>query len=98
MQLPLSNTKDTDLSLLTTKWKAILDPVIKNPLNGVLILKNIVLINGETKIPHLLSQMQQGWFVTDSNAAATIYRSKPLNSDFLYLTSNVAVTISLGVF
>lgn len=83
---------------MLTRWSSTLNPLLANPLNGVSILKNIALIVGETKIPHLLDEMQQGWFVTDVNGAATIYRSKPLNSSFLYLTSNAVVTINLGVY
>lgn len=94
MQLPLQKS----LELLQTRWKAILDPVLKNQLNGVSILKNVSLIIGETKIPHLLGEKQQGFQILDINAAATIYRSKPLEGSFLYLTSDAAVTISLGVF
>lgn len=94
MQLPLQQS----LELLQTRWKSILDPVIKNPLNGVSILKNVSLRIGETKIPHLLSEKQQGWFIVDVNGAANIYRSKPLESAYLYLTSDAAVVVSLGVF
>lgn len=94
MQLPLQKS----FELLQTKWKSILDPVIKNPLNGMSILKNIPLIIGETKISHLLGEIQHGWVIVDISATATIYRSQPLNTSFLYLTSNAVVTVSIGVF
>lgn len=94
MQLPIKIPFD----LMLTKWSSILNPLIANKLNDVSILKGISLIVGETKIPHLLDRHQQGWFILDVNAAATIYRSKPLESSFLYLTSNAVATVNIGVF
>lgn len=84
--------------LLLTKWSSILNPLIANNLNNVSILENVSLIVGETKIPHLLGRMQRGWFITDINASATVYRSKVLNSSFLYLTSSAIAVVNLGVF
>lgn len=98
MQLPLFKTDVVDLTLLQNKWKSVLDPILKNPLNGVSILKNITLAIGSNKIPHLLDQTQVGWFITDINGIATVYRSQPLNAAYLYLTSSAVVTVSLGVF
>ena len=98
MQLPLFKTDITDLSLLQNKWKSLLDPVLANPLNGILILDSVLLSVGSNKIAHLLGQVQQGWLILDINGIATIYRSQPLNKDYLYLTSSAAVTVSLGVF
>lgn len=94
MQLPIK----IPYELMLTKWASILNPLIELPMNQVSILKNISLANGQTKIPHLLGRKQQGWFLVDVNGAATIYRSQPLEGFFLYLTSNAAVTVSIGVF
>ncbi len=94
MQLPIKIPFD----LMLTRWSSILNPLLANQLNGISILKSVPLIIGETKIPHLLGKLQSGWFVTDVNGAATIYRSKPLENSFLYLTSNAAITVNLGVF
>lgn len=94
MQLPLQNA----LYLLQTKWKAILDPLIANPLNNISILKSIVLSSGNNQIPHKLQQMQQGWIITDLNAAVSIYRYQPFNDAYLYLNASGAATVSIGVF
>ena len=94
MSLPLK----LDWSLAQNRWKSQLDPVIANPLNGIAILQGIVLISGVNNINHLLGRMQQGWFVTDINAAATIFRSQPFNAVTLTLTSNAAATVNIGVF
>jgi hypothetical protein len=94
MQLPLKLTLD----LMQTRWASILNPFIKNPLNDVQIIENVQLKNGATTINHLLGRMQQGWFIVDINGAATIYRSQPLNTKTLTLTSNAAVMVNIGVF
>lgn len=98
MSLALFKTELRELTLLQTSWKAELDPVLMNPLIHGIFLKNVALINGATVINHLLSRRQQGFFITDSNAAATIYRSQPFNTLTLTLTSNAAVTVNLYVF
>lgn len=94
MQLPIN----LNPSLQTTRWKSLLDPILANPLNNVSILENVALINGATTINHFLGRQMQGWFITDINGAATIYRSQPMNDKTLTLTSNAAVTVNLGVF
>lgn len=83
---------------MLTKWSSILNPLLANPINQVSILKNVVLAIGNNTVPHLLGQMQRGWFITDINAASSIYRYSPLNEQFLYLNSSAAVTVSIGVF
>lgn len=96
MAAPLS--PHLDWNLANPLWAQALNPVIANPMNNVTILKNISLINGATTINHGLGRMMQGWFPVDINAAATIYRSQPLNGFTLTLTSNAAATVSIGVF
>jgi len=86
------------LDLMQTKWSAILNPLLQNPLNSINILKNISLSNGSTVINHGLGRQQQGWFISDIQGAATIYRSAPFNALTLTLTSNAAVTVDIGVF
>lgn len=87
-----------DWNLANPKWAAELNPIILNPMTNMTILNNILLIDGVTVINHGLQQMQQGWIIVDINGAATIYRSAALNSITLTLTSNAAVTVSIGVF
>lgn len=83
---------------MQTKWASELNPVLAIPfLNGIQ-LSQISLINGSTVINHRLQRMMQGWFITDINAAATIYRSQPFNPTTLTLTSSAAVIINLWVF
>lgn len=94
MQLPINLTA----SLQTTRWKSLLDPILQNPLNNVSILKNVSLVTGTNTINHLLGRVQQGWFLTDIDAAATIYRSADFNDKTLTLTSSANCVVSIGVF
>lgn len=83
---------------IETRWKAILDPILRNPLNSVSIIKGVELSSGSNVINHLLGREQQGWFIVDINAAATIYRSAAFNDLTLTLTSSANVTVNIGVF
>lgn len=94
MQLPTKLQPD----MQTTKWKSIIDPLLRNPLNNVSILNNLELKVGNNKIAHLLNRKPQGWFVLDINGPAQIYRSEDFDPLFLTLNSDAKVTISLGVF
>lgn len=84
--------------LMQTGWSTQLNPWIQNPMSQGVYLENVALANGATQINHKLDRMMQGWMITDINGAATIYRSQPLNSKTLTLTSNAAVTVNLYVF
>ncbi len=94
MSLPLRLPPDQQ----ATKWKSELDPLLANPLNSVLLLKNIVLAVGANVINHKLQQLPQGWFLVDTNAAVALYRSAPLTDTTLTLTSNAVATVTIGVF
>ena len=98
MALPLFQTAIRELSMLETQWKSQIDPVLANPLSAPSILKGIKLINGVTVVNHLLGQTPQGWFISDINGSASVYRSAPFNDLTLTLTSNAAVTVNLVVF
>lgn len=94
MQLPTKLQPE----MQTVKWKSIIDPILRNPLNNITILKDIELVIGNNNIAHKLGRKPQGWIVLDINAASTIYRSEPFNDRFLTLNSSAVATISLGVF
>lgn len=84
--------------LANPRWASELNPLLANPLNNVQILQNVSLNNGTTIINHGLGRMQQGWFLTDVQGAATIYRNANFNSTTLSLHSSAAVVVSIGVF
>jgi len=98
MSLPIFQDANRNFMLMQTGWSSQLNPWLNNPLSQGVLLKDVALANGTTQIDHRLDRMMQGWFITDINGAATVYRSQPFNSDTLTLTSNAAVTVNLYVF
>ncbi len=96
MSVPLSNKMSWELA--NPIWASQLNPIISSPLSSASILESVALINGATVINHKLGRKMQGWFITDQNASAAIYRSQPMNSSTLTLTSSAAVTVNIAVF
>lgn len=96
MAQPLS-TK-LDWSLAAPQWASAINPVLANPLNNMEIIRNIILIDGDTTIAHGLGRVMQGWVQLDINGAATYYRSAPFNSKNITFTSNATAAIAIGVF
>jgi hypothetical protein len=89
-----------DLPQMQVQWAAALNPVIANPVTNGLQLTGIALINGTTVINHKLSRKMQGWFITDIDGVASIYKPKtsPFNATTLTLVSSAAVTVSIWVY
>lgn len=98
MALPIIQDPSQSLMLMQRNWKSKIDPVLQGPNVNGKALTNIALSAGSTQIPHGLSGTQRGWYLTDIQGAATIFRSAPFDAKNLTLTSNVTVTISLWVF
>jgi hypothetical protein len=94
----LNYLQNYNLTCKLQKWKSLIDPLLKNPLNQISILENIELQIGNNVINHKLGRKMQGWIVLDVNAATVIYRSAPLNNLTLTLNSSAKATINLGVF
>jgi len=83
------------------RWKALLDPVLANPLLQGRLIENVALSNGTTLINHMLGRALVGWIVTRINAQAQVYDNQNTNNAktiTLSLTSNAAATVSLWVF
>lgn len=101
MRLPLQQTDQEDLSLLQTKWKAIIDPVITLPLNSSLMIPSIRLTSGDNTINHRLGRKIQGWIVIGNDGNTIIYDKQDANSQTdltLVLNVSVGCVISLLVF
>ncbi len=87
-----------DWSLANSLWAAVLNPVLAIKLLQGRQVVSVSLINGATIIPHKLQRMPIGWFITDVNGSAVIYRSAPFTDTTLTLTSSAAVTASLWIY
>lgn len=96
--LPQIKGGDQTLQLALTKWASELNPLLAKPLSSANLLQGVSLPNGTVTINHLLGRQMQGWFVSDINAASTIFRSQPLNTLTLTLTSSAACIVDLVVF
>lgn len=81
-----------------TKWAGTLNPIINSPLTNPLILQGIKIVAGDNVINHLLQRRQQGWIISDIDAAISLYRSQAFNDLTLTLTSSGNATVNLVVF
>jgi hypothetical protein len=63
MALPLQQTTNADLSLLQTKWKAQLDPILALALLAGQVLPSQQLVSGTNAINHKLGRKLQGWYI-----------------------------------
>lgn len=96
--LPYFQTQDRSMSMLQSQWASQLNPLLNQPLSNALILKGVSLANGNTVINHRLGRTLQGWFISDVNGAAIIYRNAPKNDTTLTLNSSAAVVADIVVF
>ncbi len=89
------------LDLMQTQWAATLNPLLKSPLSGVVLLKKILLASGANTINHTLGEPLQGYVVVLNSAAVTVYDSQntnPAPERTLILNASGATTVSLLVF
>lgn len=85
--------------LANPKWASELNPIISNPICGVVFLTNVSLVTGTNVINHGLGRVLRGWFFIDAQGDSSgIYRNANLNSTTLSLSSPRNVTVSIGVF
>lgn len=87
-----------DWDLANPLWAQALNPVLNNDILNGKLMESVLLVNGATTFNHLLGRKLKGFFITDINAAATIFRSAPLNDKTLTLTSNAICTVNLWLF
>lgn len=98
--LPQFQGGDTTFQLQQNKWAGILNPLIANPANNSLILKNVTLQVGPNNIPHLLGRKLQGWTIVRKRGPADIYDQQDSNQTpalTLILVSDTAVTLDIEV-
>ncbi len=88
-------------ALANPKWAATLNPVLKNPIVGGNLLKDIVLVSGSNTINHGLGENLQGWIIVRNNASVTFYDSQATNPRpqlTLVLNASGPATVSIYVF
>lgn len=86
-------------TLAQPKLAAALNPILGLPiLNGNQVNNVTLTANIPKAVNHLLQRMPQGWFITDINANAAVWRTQPFNTNAITLESSANVTISLWVY
>ena len=50
-----------------------LDPLVASPLNGAVLVKNVVLKSGVNVVPHNLGRRPNGWSLARLRAALTVF-------------------------
>jgi hypothetical protein len=99
MALNLFKSPDQTLMLLQKQWTSQLNPLLAviltqgSLLTGIKILRDV-----PNTFNTYLGRQMTGWFIVDQDSYASIYRTEPLNSQTLTLTSDENVTVSLWVF
>lgn len=78
------------------------NPALKSRLsNGILLIGVVIGVSG-VAVNHKLGRKLLGWFVTDQNANAVVWRSDyaaPVNAQaVLNLSASAVVTVNLWVF
>lgn len=96
--LSIFQTKIQELLLLQTSWASQLNPLLRSPISKGVLQEAIPLVSGNNVINTLLDRKAQGWFITDINAAVSIYRSAPFNDKTLTLNSSGNAVVNLVIF
>jgi len=94
MALPLLQS----FSLLQNQWKSILDPIVANAIVQGSQLTGVQINASATTIPHKLGRKQQGWFITDINAAAMVFRTGDFNDSNMILTASAPCVAAIWVY
>lgn len=97
-KLPQNLTWD----MASNRWSSIIEPVINNPVNNSILLKNVSLVTGTNVINHRLSRKLIGWYPTRiRDVSATFYDEQDTNQTpqlTLVLIASDDVVIDLVVF
>lgn len=85
--------------LANPKWAATLNPILALPILQGNLISNISLTASTSRpINHLLGRIPIGWFLTDNDSQAVVWRSAESNQYTITLESDANTTISIWVF
>lgn len=103
MSLVQFQSDDRNFQMMQNSWAADLNPLLQNPLNNTLILKNISLLaaSNPNVVNHKLGRTLQGWFVVRQRASASVYDSQDSNQTpqlTLNLKTDNNVVVDIAVF
>lgn len=96
MQLP---TGLIPYAQMLTKWSAILNPLIANPITQGIQIQSISLAaNTPLEINHGLGRSPIGWFLTDITTAANVFRTDVFNPTNITLEASANTVISIWIY
>ena len=101
MSLPQFQNDDEVFGKMQNQWATYLDPLLANPANKSLLLKNVNLTACANSVNHLLARKLQGWKIVRQRAAAQVYDtqdSNPIPQLTLTLIASAPVVVDLEVF
>lgn len=85
-------------NLANPRWASEINPILGLPILQGNMVEGIKLIaNTAQVINHGLQRQPQGWFLTDNNADATLWRSA-WNTLTITLTGSANATVNIWVF
>lgn len=100
-KLPIYASTSQEMTLLQTKWKQAIEPVLSLPINSGLLLQGVQLVNGANSVNHLLGRKLVGWFITRLRQSATVYDTQDSNQRpqlTLDLVASANCTVDIYVF
>jgi hypothetical protein len=86
-----------DLMQVQTNVSYVLDPLVKVPFLDGAVMSQVTLASGSNRIAQPLQRRPLGWFITDRNSAATVYRTA-WDSNTITLTASAATTVDIWVY
>ena len=101
MSLGIYKSDDQSVTLLQTNWSTQLNPLLNNPVNSSIILKNIKLVAGSNAINTTLGKVLKGWSIIRQRSAGSVYDNQDNNPNpslTLLLISSAAIEVDLQVF
>lgn len=94
-------TDDRDFQLMQSNWSKQLNPLLNNPSNNAIILKEVQLTTGSNTINHRLGKKLTGWRIVRQRSAAQIYDDQDNNQMpalTLTLVSDANVSVDIECF
>lgn len=101
MGLPLFQTAMRELSMLQTRWKSTIDPILDSAPNNCLVLKSVALVTGANVVNHKLGRNLQGWKLVRQRSAGSVYDTQDANQTpdlTLQLVSSANMVVDIEVF
>lgn len=91
------NTNNWELDQVQTNVEQVLTPIATIPQNDGAAIRQVKLLTGINRIAQPLTRKPLGWYVTDKDTTADIYRSA-WDSRTVTLVTDNDVTVDIWIF